>query len=59
MGEEETSCCGYCAKTIDKGDAVYDERRGAYYCDIDCFRSWADDNVDDVIEYYERMNVHE
>ncbi|QIG62575.1 hypothetical protein [Sporosarcina phage Lietuvens] len=38
-------------------DATYDDHAQVYYCDVDCFRAWADGHFDEVTAYYERMNV--
>ena len=51
--------CEQCNSPLTPEDAVYDDNTYRYYCDMECFYDWADDNVEDVIEYYERMNVHE
>lgn len=39
-------------------DAVYDEHTQRYFCSEGCFRDWADANFDEVVAFYERMNVH-
>lgn len=50
--------CATCYAPIYVGkSAVYDERTNQYFCDRQCFRDWADDNFDEVCEFYESMNV--
>lgn len=50
-----SATCG--RSTVAPEDAVYDDRTSAYYCDIDCWRDWADANYDEIIAFYERLNV--
>ena len=49
--------CTQCSASISPEDAAYDEEQAQYYCNVDCFRDWADDNSDVITEYYESMNV--
>lgn len=54
--------CAQCNAQLDATDphteATYDEQAQSYYCNIDCFRDWADDNFDAVTEFYEKLNVN-
>lgn len=51
-----SSACG--RATVAPEDAVYDDRTSAYYCDEGCFRDWADTHYEEVIAFYERLNIH-
>lgn len=53
--------CNSCGKPLDTTDphtdAAYDERQAQYFCNVDCFRDWADEHFEVITEFYERMNV--
>lgn len=49
--------CTQCDGQLVPEDALYDDRTYAYFCDNDCFRDWADDNNEEVVEFYERLNI--
>jgi hypothetical protein len=49
--------CGACQSNIPSGFAKYDDKSEEYFCNEGCFETWAEDNSDDVIEFYKRMNV--
>lgn len=53
-----TAECSQCTATISPEDAAYDERQAQYFCKVDCFRDWEDDNHDELTDFYERMNVN-
>lgn len=54
--------CAQCNAILDATDphteAAYDEQAQQYFCDVDCFRDWADEHFDEVTAYYEKMNVN-
>ena len=53
-----TSVCNRCNLPISGADSpVFDEREDVYYCDLPCFRDWAADNIEAMIEFYEGLNV--
>ncbi len=51
----------HCGKHLDATDphtdAVYDDNTKRYFCDVDCFRDWADEHFEDIVAFYEKMNV--
>lgn len=50
--------CNACKLAIPEDRfAIYDDRKERYYCDEDCFETWAQDNTDDLIDFYKRMNT--
>jgi hypothetical protein len=50
--------CHTCKANIPEGKfAVYDDKKERYYCDEYCFETWAEDNYDELIDFYKRMNV--
>lgn len=53
----ETAACKYCEVVVDKENAVYDDLTSLYYCDMDCWHSWADDYSEVVTEFYVKLNV--
>ena len=57
-GSVMTSVCNRCSAPISGADSpVFDERLDVYYCDTACFRDWAADNIEAMIEFYEGLNV--
>ena len=36
---------------------TYDERAELYFCDADCWRSWASLNFERIFDYYRMCNV--
>lgn len=54
--------CAHCNAQLDATDphteATYDDNTQRYYCDVGCFRDWADAHFDEVVAYYEKMNVN-
>lgn len=57
--EVTTVNCAQCNADITPEDVVYDDRRACYYCDMPCFRDWADDNSELVTDFYVRLNITE
>lgn len=55
--EDPTVICARCRATLPSGDALYDMRTEFSFCDDDCFREWADDNYEYVVEYYCERNI--
>lgn len=53
-----STSCAQCNATISPEDAAYDERQAQYFCNVDCFRDWADEHFEVITEFYERMNVN-
>lgn len=50
--------CAYCNAAICEGDdALYDENIYAHFCNDVCFHEWAYDHFDDILRFYEEMNV--
>ena len=49
--------CAQCNAEVSPEDATYDDRQAQYFCNISCFRDWADDNFDVITEFYEKLNV--
>lgn len=49
--------CTQCNAILTPEDAVYDEQTQQYFCSMNCFRDWADDNFELITDFYERMNV--
>lgn len=47
--------CAQCKRAI--ADGLYDDRAEHYYCDEACFHDWADENFEEVADFYRRMNV--
>ncbi|RST60148.1 hypothetical protein D5F11_008810 [Siminovitchia terrae] len=37
--------------------ALYDSRHKNHFCDEVCFKEWAFENVELIVEFYQRMNV--
>jgi len=56
MNEPSVPCSG-CGGYKPVGDMLYDYHACIFFCDHECFDEWADDNLDEVIKYYYRMNV--
>lgn len=54
--EEPIVTCARCRAEVPSGDALYDERTQLAFCDEDCFREWADDNYEYVVDYYYELN---
>lgn len=52
-----TAECSQCNAEVSPEDASYDERQAQYFCNVDCFRDWADEHFEVITEFYERMNV--
>ena len=53
-----TSLCNRCSAPISGADSpVFDDHADVYYCDLACFRDWAADNIEAIIDYYEGVNV--
>ena len=55
--EEPSATCANCGAYRPAGDMLYDERGENYVCDRDCFYEWADDNAEEVADYYYEMNI--
>lgn len=52
-----SATCAQCNATLSPEDGAYDEQTQAYFCNVDCFRDWADEHFEEITEFYERMNV--
>lgn len=52
-----TVSCTQCNALSSSEDMSYDERQAQYFCNVDCFRDWADEHFEVITEFYERMNV--
>lgn len=50
--------CNQCNNAINAEDASYDDRTAQYYCGRACFLDWADANIEEITDFYERMNVN-
>jgi len=57
--EPSVSCsiCVNCGAERLADAMLYDERGENYVCDRDCFYEWADDNAEEVADYYYEMNI--
>lgn len=49
--------CEQCNSPLTPEDAVYDDNTYRYYCDMDCWHSWADVHSEVVTEFYVKLNV--
>ena len=56
--DSEKISCKYCEGETSYNNAIYDESECNYFCDIGCFRDWADDNFDVVVKLYEELNIN-
>ena len=46
-----------CANCGGRGrDYIYDELSENTFCDRECFAEWADDNFEEVVEFYFQLN---
>ncbi len=49
--------CAGCGQSTSVETSLVDDRTDNYFCDEACFRQWADDNFEEVAEFYRKMNV--
>jgi hypothetical protein len=50
--------CYSCQTSIPEDKFVkYDDKADEYFCDEGCFEDWAEYFIDDVIDFYKRMNI--
>lgn len=51
--------CGNCKAELDFDGRglMFDEYKENIFCDYHCFKEWATDNIDVLIEYYRDLNV--
>ena len=49
--------CSQCNAAVSPEDAAYDDRTGKYFCRRACFLDWADDNHEEITDFYIRLNV--
>lgn len=54
-----TAKCLQCNTNITPEDAVYDDHKSHYYCDITCFYRWTYENEHVVTEFYVKLNITE
>lgn len=47
--------CVQCGVIASEG--YYDDRAEHYYCDDRCFEDWADNNFEEITDFYKRMNL--
>lgn len=38
---------------------LYDDRTGLQFCDTRCLEEWLMENIEDVSDWYSKMNIHE
>jgi len=53
---DERVVCAVCGTDINAPDAMYDERREEFLCDRSCFEDNIAKNLEDISEWYFRMN---
>lgn len=50
--------CANCDRPVGT-TALFDDRTDNHFCDGGCLRDWLDDNFDEVVTWYRRINVTE
>lgn len=57
MSEEGSANCANCGAERLASSLLFDENTEKYLCDRECFDVWHADNIEEVGDYYFRMNV--
>jgi len=57
MGEEPSAICVNCGAERLASDLLFDEQAEHYVCDRECFDEWHENNIEEVGDYYWRMNI--
>lgn len=50
--------CKGCGGQMFWNRALFDDRHENFFCDEECFKEWAIDNVELITEFYQKMNVY-
>lgn len=57
MSEEPSANCVNCGAERLASDLLFDELAEHYVCDRACFDEWHESNIEEVGDYYWRMNI--